>query len=226
MISIEFNGLPGCGKSTVAEEINTNLLKEGYETVLYSDFLSYRQYNRFEKALRKIKLFNLKEFTDFLRIAHCVNHKFDKLQLRRVILAERICMSYRRYEDRNAICIIDQGIVQAVLSIIHLNSVKNWNRLLFLLNKILEKHDCIVVNAVLDSKTAAERIRGRNFNYGSRLNFIDDEIELQNALEQQVRTLDKIRDGIRKNSITLDMTKSTKINADVVCNSIGRNVKA
>jgi GTPase SAR1 family protein len=217
---LEFNGLPGCGKSTLVNSAILKLKEDGYQA---SDFLTLLNNNK--KA--KIRIFwflrnmNFLEVWDLMNICFSLEKHFDRKQLRRVMIAERICMSYRAIQKSDpTYYLVDQGIVQAIVSIAHTYNIKNEKKFVLHMNRVLRRHPLIAINALSTEHMSCERIRIRNFSDGSRLNFIQDDALLIEELRSLNRNLDFIREHMTIFQININMKNKVEQNADSLCATI------
>lgn len=217
---IEFNGLPGCGKSTVSLALKDVLEKQSREVYLFSDVMLKFPTGTLNRLAFCIQKWNIIEAIKLYRIAACANGGNLRVTLRRIVIAENICASYRALSRTPGICIVDQGILQAILSIIHTHEVSDKEKLKSLATEILSCYsDVFYVNAGASEKTARERIRHRNFCDGSRLNFIFDDNELEGELAKLTDSLLILRSLIEVpgfSGINITMDRSVQDNSRII----------
>ncbi len=215
---VEFNGLPGCGKTTITNKILETSLCCGLPMETYESMFRCLGNNKFSKLLRAIQYFRLIEFCRLLLLARLVCFDKKRTLYKRAIMAELLLIVYRcRRKDR--LYIVDQGPLQGILSIAHSYEISDWGKFLSLSQKILAgyKKHVVFVNLVSDSKTARERIRYRNFSYGSRMNFIESDAELEVELQKQHTTLERLRSILPvSQTVTIDAKNEAIVNANTI----------
>lgn len=200
LVVFEFNGVPGCGKTTVSKEVIKKLKA--------SNFIVSEPRNFFngEKNLKKImillsifKIENLKVLyylfvfslnikpLEFARIKHIKLAYFYYYYIKR--------MQVKSYEYD--FIVLDQGIIQAIVSILKNDKVTNYTKLYKLLDTIFEGIQCVyTVNCEVDSYIARNRIRGREPQKGGRLDYISDDDELLSTLSVENKYFKIIREHI------------------------------
>ncbi|MDB8555547.1 hypothetical protein PNU17_07195 [Turicibacter sanguinis] len=222
---IEFNGLPGCGKSTVV-----NSLKQSMElvnqTFLYNELSQCIPKSKFKKIIHCLKKWSFLELIYFLKIANSINKKIDKTQIKRIFIAEEICSNYRQFKSMQGYCLVDQGILQAILSIIHTYEIKDYKKLECYVMKIIYKYkdDIVFVNSISSTSLALDRIRYRNFDNGSRMNFITSDRELEIELKAQLKSLLFLRDIVntKYKAIAIDMNRMPNENVEMIFSRVNK----
>jgi len=191
---LEFNGLPGSGKTTNSSVLEAELNKLEIPVVSYSDFLSNEGKNnilRLTKALLNVPFFitikitllgfSLKNNDKLWRILTCI-YVFEKY-----ILFNK---------EATGVLIVDQGIIQGIISLFHLNNhisrkqERNINSILSFMNK----KNVIIVNSICEVGLVCERLSQRKHN-GSRFHDMNS-MELEKNLMIQNSLFDKIRNLI------------------------------
>ncbi len=225
MILVEFNGLPGCGKSTVRDILYSEMKTNGYNCVTYESVHEKIPRNIFKAILYAIKNWNFAEIISFIKISNNVEFSSFVEQIKRVLAAEQICVNYRKMIKQNGICLIDQGLLQAIASVIYIYKIKNIQLMEELILGVIKRYDksLMIVCSVLNVETARERIRFRNFDHGSRFNTITDDRELIGMLEKQNNNIEFVRSVAQKINmewIEIDMTIEAKKNAETLMKGI------
>lgn len=228
---VEFNGLPGCGKSTVSEALILMLREKEIECVTYDVVHEKMPEGTVRKIIYALCNWNFKETFQLYCISKCVNGSSFITQLRRVAIAEQICVNYRKFAIGKSICVIDQGLIQAIASILHTFEINNKGKIIKLTKEIISKYKNLlaVVNSDSTVITAKTRIRFRNFDHGSRMNYIRDDSELLELLEKQMNNVELIRrsiNGIGIRHIDIDMCNESDSNAEELMRWIISNVSA
>ena len=103
---------------------------------------------------------------------------------------------------KNCIVILDEGFVQTLTSVPHLQPIKDEVSVQKLVDKIFMKHDITVVNCNVDKRLCIERLRTRNS--GDRFNAIVDDKKLYEALEIKQKNIDTVVKYCNR-VITIDM---------------------
>lgn len=217
MLLIEFNGLPGSGKSTVSKQI-CNLLKETDNSCLFTELGSTSYIQRVLNILR----FNPIEIWHLYRICKLNYGRIDRTLFSRIIYSEQILGKYRRLKRKDGYCVVDQGIVQTILSIFYISEVSNWDKIDNHIISIITKYidNTIFVNSVIDINTSLGRIRSRKEGRGTRYDKITSDEELYSALEHQLVTINHVRDLLKKIDcivmININMLDSVEQNCGTV----------
>jgi len=217
MFLFEFNGLPGCGKSTVSESVI--LRCSGLKLKSYDLEHERMPSGFFKRALYILRFWNFREIIQLCRISKCVNYSSYITQIKRIVVAEQICVNYRRLYSESGVCVIDQGLVQAIASVLYIYDINDRNKLDELIRSIILRYQSklIIINAISSANTAKERIRFRNFDHGSRMNYIKEDDQLVEHLQRQLDNIAVIRDSISK-------CGATYIDIDM-CNNVEKNTK-
>lgn len=189
---IEFNGLPGTGKTTVAKALNAKLYRT-YTTRLEHNFhvsnLRYYFSCLFDGSLTLYRL-----AYKYVKYA-TKNGDRDKLKYIWVLItyykAYRAHLKHRSEE----MLIIDQGIVQALISIHHGDLVKNDEHLKPIMSFFNKKHiDFTLINCSNDKEVSSMRIMTRNTGGGGRLDACDD-AEREKVLLAQIHNFNLVRNA-------------------------------
>lgn len=209
---IEFNGLPGCGKSTLS---NCLLQEKKGEFYSYSD-IACQEKSWLARNLRWIPYIRFKRLYHFFMLAKVSGAKLNASLLKRLYCVERICCTYRCNQSIEGICIVDQGIIQGVLAIVYLNSLKDSAKLkkhfLAIANEL--RQEVCFINAYISADVCFSRIRTRQ-NGRSRLDEIKDDDQLLEALTIQERNFCLLRKYLTDfDSLNLDMELEIIENVD------------
>lgn len=194
---IEFNGLPATGKTTVAGEMKNILEKQGFRCV-----------NKYQKKESRIARYISYVFDGSL-ILHFLAQKYARSIYGNDIGKNRKITSimvyyYRMYREfdrecRGQILLVDQGLLQGLISIAHIKPVTD-NKAIDRVMKFLSKKNIrfFIVNCKNDPQLSFERIRNRNTDFG-RLDSFED-ASLKEALKTQAANFDIVRASAERNS--------------------------
>ena len=168
---IEFNGLPGCGKTTTSRDLEACFSKSGTKAQFYDDI-----HEKFPSGLAKrcryiLHNWSFKEIRILYKISTCFTGIKTKEKWKRILYVEQIACNYRKFMSKDGICISDQGLVQGVVSIGYIHDLKNdkykkkfaENCLAFL---IPYAEYVIYVNSDIAPEESYKRLKTREQNYG------------------------------------------------------------
>lgn len=188
-IIIEFNGLPGTGKTTISRCLNKYLSENGIITL--TDFSKNRIRRNHYSTLLNLSCLHLKWI--LFRYWNTINTTDNRTGRDFVIMH-----FFRMYKDflntKGCVLIKDQGIIQALLSMAHLNRI-NSSKPLDEVVKYLFRSDVMFVR--IDCKTdvniSYDRINSRP-TFNARLDNISND-QLMHSLSTQSHNLSIIRDS-------------------------------
>lgn len=189
---IEFNGLPGTGKTTVAGEVEALLEKRNIKPV----FRYQRKENRIKSYLSYI-------FDGSLRLYGLARKYTNSIpggnRAERLKTASVLVYYYRMYRHftkdcPNQVLLIDQGLLQGLISIPHTDCIADRNSLDRILRFLAKrKTDVCLVHCKTDVELSFKRMRQRNTTAG-RLDRCGDE-ELLKNLKIQEHNFEIVRDA-------------------------------
>lgn len=189
-LHIEFYGIPGCGKTTIANLVSRKLESQGYILVIPDKRLKYDRnpfYRKIMKLFTTIK-YSLTHPVTLLKII-CLTKKngYKKINNQITHIVNIIPKIYiYNSTPANKIVVWDEGITQSSvsLSVNSLVSVKeNENAIIDLIDKnIIQIH----VYLVVEMKIALERMDKRATN--------DSRVEKEHNKEKQLAFLQKFED--------------------------------
>lgn len=221
---IEFNGLPGTGKSTICAELEKIL--EDRHFVVLKKYPKGSFTSRFVSICAKFGAIRLG------KLLKKYGQEFSSNTMRKTIYdgIARMFYSYIIFNtflkpNQKTIMLKDQGIVQGILSIAHTERIKNESSL-FNLFRYLNQSRCFFlrVECKANSDISFERILARS-KMGSRFDRMQVP-ELKNNLLIQADNLSLIRrqfsilEDCKYNSIVINTECSPKDNAEFICNFI------
>jgi hypothetical protein len=228
-VIIEFNGLPGCGKSTTATLLMERLKLMGYEVGYFEDLQNCKYSNRRMKniklVLNSLKPPYIKVIYNLLKVwLNLKPFKFSRINYIKLVYNFYFIYFSKEVTKRYDFIICDQGLIQGILSIMHTDIIKDNSYIQELVDSILYNlKDIYWVNCNVNYRTAKERIRSRGLTQG-RLDFINDDNRLFSALLKQELALDLIRKeaediGLEK-TIQLDMNCVVEKNIEFIIKKI------
>lgn len=217
---VEFNGLPGSGKTTITKKIVELLFQNGQKAFVWDDLTYGKNKSILFKIVKYLISINIIDLYYLLMITLSASEKLNIQQLKRILTAERICMAYKLINDSHDYYIIDQGIFQSIISIIHTYNISNSYRFIKYSNLLLNKFTCLHINTISTPEIALDRIRFRNFEKGSRFNYIADDSELLHLLSKLKTNILILRDNIKLDSIDIDISVDPLLNARFIVDKI------
>lgn len=194
-VILEFNGLPGSGKSTICKrmlempDLFNNSLSTSYKHTFLDKYLKtvWLNHNCISFYIASRRYIN--NFQGNVK-----NERRDDLLL---MYFFRMYSSFLEYSS-SKVLLIDQGIVQCLLSVSHNQSISE-NDSLNRIVSFLQKKDIrfIRVNCKSDVKLSKNRIHSRPTNL-SRLDLMDESI-VETTLQVQSDNLSIIRNSFDSN---------------------------
>jgi len=217
-IIIEFNGLPGSGKTTVAKHLLG---------ILRQKEIRAENIDNIKKKLKKdnkywyLKHTNLK---DIIIIIHLIfllikTKPFQKKRIRYIKTMYLLYLIYNK-KLKNVeydIIVVDQGIVQAVISFYYLDGLSNNSYkkvLLRLLNNLYQQ--LLIINCSIDPVNTMNRIAERDNNERRFDNMTYDDLEKN--IQTQVHMFNQLRSSQLENfnKIELNMDNNPAINSETI----------
>ena len=213
---IEFNGLPGTGKTTISR-----LLPDCLDPGIIGP-VSFRYYrNRFERT--PFSLFLSPKYIGRISLIRQFASLFEsRCPLEFTLQPLKFIRMYEHFvkDNETGVLVIDQGFVQGVISIAHTQRFFDAGRLKELVTASgFNDLPVLVVNCSCQLQEADERLSQRE-DKGSRIQHMEEERKRQALLVQQ-QNFDTIR-GIVASScpnvyaIDLDTEKEPEINAGII----------
>ena len=216
---IEFNGLPGSGKTTISQVLGQYIKKENgmvsfkyfrhwCHDYTYSMCMSPLYYNR---AIRFVKYSRCLEVQQSLR--------YSLLPLKYIRMYEHFVR-----DNKQAELIIDQGFIQGMISLAHTDLFPREELLLSLLKTSgLNDLPIVFVNCKCSLDKTMDRLLTRQAQ-GSRLQQMNKD-ELKHAMSVQEQNLTYIRSWVvevcpNTKSITIDTELSPAYNAELIMNCL------
>lgn len=215
---LEFNGVPGCGKSTICKALLDELNKYNFRYYDYQNlFLNFIK-KRMWKMQALFMLLNI----NGIRILYNTHKAVNQLGLSRdnrkfvpYLILTQLLITYfgKKYSD--SILVSDEGIVQYVISMLYDQKITNETHLDCTITEILSMSnyvDMIAINVEIKSELAISRIRERE-DGKSRLDHLDNN-SLKYIMDIQIANFMVIRKYI-SNLSHVDINVGSDIESNV-----------
>lgn len=186
---IEFNGLPGTGKTTVAKALKEKLSGTHNVKLKYDSHVSRFRYffsYLFDGSLTLYRL--------AYKYAKYATENDGKEKHKYIGVLIAYYKAYRSFlrQHSDEILIIDQGIVQGLISIHHGDLIKKNEYLKPIASFFCKKHiGFTLINCSNDTEISSQRIKTRN-TAGGRLDVCDD-AERKKVLIAQIHNFNVVR---------------------------------
>lgn len=212
---IEFNGIPGAGKTTTAVQVRKCLKDMGIKEISERKVIGYRgSYKEImaSKETRRVYIIFLKAFL-LIRPITWERLKYMNAAYNYWLGIKKL---YNLKSRRNKICVLEQGIIQGFVSMAYLGEIRDEKKFYKYIRQVMDTLDNVIcVNCIVDTDISMLRMRARKPN-GGRLQQIDDDKELKKALGLQKKQFEEIRRIAIKNAVTIDMDHQVEDNAQEV----------
>lgn len=222
-IIIEFNGLPGSGKTTVANILKKKL-KENYGVEVKNHY-ERKPWHRNVYSI----LFYPRYYKLLISISNYSKSFFKKKPFGRRLKIANFVREYRNFfsDNKGSVLLIDQGIIQAVISLAHQDNLPSSDSLGDVICKTgITVLPVVIVNCNLAPEISAERVKKRPSN-GCRVEKMD-EPELLDSLKTQYDNLEYIRSLLYVFSprmiVEIDTALSPEENANKIMDLIHKSL--
>lgn len=209
---VEFNGIPGAGKTTTALEVGKSFRNKKIRELSPKKITGYRGNYRdiiWSKEIRDVYLIFLRVLL-LIRPVTRERLKFMNMTFGYWLGIRKLCIPENQ---KNGICVLDQGVIQGFVSMAYLGKIRNEDKYYECIRKVISRLDNVVfVNCIVDADTSIMRMYSRK-SKGSRLYQIRDRKEQKEILKMQNRQLESIREKTIKRAITIHMKESVEYNA-------------
>lgn len=231
MIIVDFNGLPGCGKSTYVSTLYKKITEAGDICYLFNKNEYMVLHNKAGKIKDYMRLLLLPNFVYCIKMLlkwkkTKFNRKIsikDKIwkTLRIVILDDKI---HRLSKIEDGILLIDQGIIQDYADFF-IDKELSENEIMRYTNKFADiANKIIFVNCKITVEETIKRIKKRD-----RKKYDVDKMpekELKEYLRLQQENLTKIRKKLKQENFTiLDLDTTDSLAIDTNINKIINNIE-
>jgi len=210
---IEFNGVPGIGKTTIALNLFNELQVRNIQVCYFSEYYSSLKKNKYLllKAILKIRIIQIQFL---LNSFYVMRYKNIFKQTRRIMSAFKhfLLMNYC-YETQKYHCIImDQGLIQSWISYFHSSKIQETNSFKELFKKVANHYaEYYIVNTHLEKDIIVERLCNREFGT-SRLDKLHEQEKLK-VVEVQIINFELIRNAISSDKAKyIDTSKTINFN--------------
>lgn len=220
-VIIEFNGLPGSGKTTIAHKLQRRLMEADNTCLNYYCRIPFFKSPRF-LYLNPFYWKDIVKAKRFSQILSLGNKKSNYLHLLQYI------RMYREFikDKPSDFLIIDQGILQSFVSIAHQNKIQSIDSVEWYIRSLgIEYFPLVVINCNVDEKVANERIEERE-NNGCRVESMSL-LNRQKTLLTQTSNLKTIREAVSiaffsLTSIEINTTGSIDNNVDLIMSFLNK----
>lgn len=222
---LEFNGVPGCGKSTLCKALLNELSKYNFRYYdyqkLFSNFIS-------KKTWRIHAIFMLLN-PNGIRVLYNTNKALSKLKPSKnnrkfvpyLILTQLLIIYFgKKYPD--SILVSDEGVIQYIISTMYDQRISNVDNLDCTLAVILSMNnyvDMLMINIETGLELARSRIQARK-NGESRLDFLDNN-KLESILDIQIANFILIRERMSYLAhIDINASSSIENNVNILLSKV------
>lgn len=225
---IELNGLPGSGKSTITNKMIEKLQTMNIKACNFFDLIDSK--NKRDKIKLHIKGFsktNIKFLFNLFRLSYLikpVNIRKRIPQLKTAYMFFVYLTSLEEWAKEYDYVFLDQGIVQSISSIIHIDEINELIIANQLLKDVLQKKiNTYIVNCKISINESKNRIEKRDLRQG-RFDSIRGQ-ELLDGLRIQNQYLNEIRKSAMKYCetcfIEINMDEDLEENTNTILEKIG-----
>lgn len=218
---IEFNGLPGSGKTTIANALQKELESAGLTVKRF--YLRTRLF-RSPRILYFMPQYwvQLKNAADYAKLLP------KRTYMRRILSMIHYFKMYQEFvrDEVADYLIIDQGIVQSFISLAHQDTFPKSNELAGVLRKLrLNEFPLILINCNINEQLSNERIASRPSN-GCRVESMSEE-DRRRTLYVQLENFALIRKLIKQeypqiSVLEVDTEKTIKESVYMILRRIGK----
>lgn len=223
---IEFNGLAGCGKTTLAKELKEELIKQGYRVILFGEACHIFKKHPVKNIIRS---FNLSLLIKYIRFFLVIGRKKENtlyIYWAAIIVSMiyRWCLKIGEFD----FLLCDHGLIQNIISLLGFKDFKNSVKKEKCLASILKAESKIyMVNCNVPIGLASERIRCRKKTTG-RLDVINNDQDLKKLLqitEINFFTVRNFVESIQKEWLITELQTDipTQANVQRILNLLQRN---
>ena len=220
---IEFNGVAGSGKTTIASELGKVMSESGYNVFDFHSLCENYRTRKFWKAriaVQSLKPSNIKKIRMLFNMYYGFNIKNSDRKFIPYLYVTTVLVDYFADRYKNSIIISDEGIVQYVASTSYDVDIDKTVCL-----KALDKFvhsvdvDVVFINVLLNVDEIAKRLRNREDGQ-SRLDNEDDQ-SLKGIVVTQLSNFNKIRTAISRDAqINIDANLDATYNGQYIYNNI------
>ena len=227
MIYIEMIGLPGCGKTTICNQVYKSLKNEHIKIANLND-ICYWTNSKIKKLIALIScITNIKLWTLFNKI-YQITKLYEKKVFHYRYFWTNILIVNQIYKIKKCkkyqIILLDEGIAQLLTSIAHNQQLVISESLKIYLNKlnmygIMPK----LVSCELPIEESIKRIRLRGEKYAKRFSKIETDDELGQILLMKSSNIEFVSNLI-KTELNLSTSKDVDVNVKKIINYIKQKI--
>lgn len=226
VVFLEFNGIPGSGKTTLSDRVIENMKGVSYTVESYHQLIEKPTRNNLKRLVRYLFSIKLSSFKiGYLALMYLITNK--KLNHENGLRVISLIVLFDFYQKKSLandeeVILVDQGMVQQMVSMLfesELIAEKYVKKLI----RYTQKKDMgiIIVNIDLDINESFERLTKREGNI-SRIQKLKKDTAMHTLIMQQ-NNFNKIRKIIREldlESITVNTQGSIETNVLLLENYI------
>ena len=193
MVYYELYGLPGAGKTTLANILISELRAKGYKVGTWDDVYYRRPNVKFKHSLRREMLFHINEYKLFFWCWKAYRNCKEPNKLffnRLLILTHQLLMVAK--ENNYDIVILEEGAIQYISSLRFLEDFsdeKDYQRISRYLNKRLIIY---LVFCNIDIPESMNRVKNREYGLERRFSYRNGAEKFKQAMIYKEKSLRKI----------------------------------
>lgn len=224
MLIVELNGAPGCGKSTLCNQVLGELQSRGYLAGTLQDVVFRKQRNKMTNYIQMLFiLFSVKRYK--LNYAVAKLARDYGLERGRVLFALRFLKFLSKLEstlkdEKFDLLLLDEGIVQYLTSIPHDKEIKqntHYEKVCEMVQTLYNR--VIQVNCHIEFEENVRRAKQRG-QVNSRFDHLPEE-QLRKALSVKRYNIDLVRKRLAARKIVnINMTEDIQISSVHLTNVI------
>ncbi len=177
-IIVELVGLPGCGKSTLANNLKSVFEQDGRKTGVWTDMTSDFKNLSF---MRKLKCLSLKKLFQYIGLVGTCQYAFSlKRYMIQYFVKIDILYRYVRKFGSYDYVLVDHGFFQQALSAQYGSKLPDNQKFISRFRKIMktEIQNDYIIECMIDAQQAQQRMKQRNRVNEGRLDKEKDEAAL------------------------------------------------
>lgn len=210
-VVIELNGCCGCGKSTLAANVERMLRQRNIRYAKLSGLL-----NRYSGSV------NIKAVCDLIHYTVSIRPlRLERKEYFKHVLKIYNALIQAGKEGEYDVILLDEGIIQGLSSIAYQDMISGRKAVDAVLQVLLKDINMYIVNCNLKYKELVLRINKRNRNTG-RIDKYKEGVQLINVLRTQNRNLHLLRQSIPVgiSSMDVDMLEESSYNAQRILDAV------
>ena len=231
MFFFEFNGLPGCGKSTIVKKVTKELNEKGFNIILLEDLINFKK-NFFENKIVQLvnAFFNLHclKFNYFtIKIAFECGISIERIRfaMRLIKLNYQIRRVYKMNDAKGEkILLLDEGFIQFITSIPHNKKIFNDISIKGICQYIVNEYPSIqIVNCLLPIDETIIRSKNRKSSISRFDNLSSGKLKEQ--LHIKLYNIQLVQKYLSvKDKIEVDFTRNIDENSEYIMDYIEKTM--